>query len=199
MPRHAVQGYRPLCAFAAPAEDHFHGGDRVLRIVFPILFLLMPTAACGGQTQMQKHDMKVGGCVTDTIPLGLDMPKVDPGRIPERITIKAVHDAGRATFMRAARELAEILHASGVAVFGRSELIHVTEGACWPPWMITFEVDLQGAREGRGGEEGRPRIVDRRPRCVGDASRRLREILRQRGKGIERPLDGLVRRREPGR
>lgn len=119
----------------------------MLRIAFPILFLLMTTAACGGQTQMQKHDMKVGGCVIDTIPLGLDMPKSDPGRIPERITIKAVHDAGRETFVRAARELAEILRASGVAVFGRSELIHVTEGACWPPWMITFEVDLQGAEK----------------------------------------------------
>ncbi len=116
----------------------------MLKILSAIFLLLVTGTACGGQSHMQKHDRKVGGCAVDTIPLGLGTQKTDPGRVVEHLVIKAVHDAGHETFVRAAGDLALVLKSAGVTVYDRSELIHVTEGACWPPWRITFDVDLGG-------------------------------------------------------
>ena len=36
----------------------------------------------------------------------------------------------------------------GVQVYSRSELMHVSEGPCWPPYSVEFRIQLNEAKSG---------------------------------------------------
>ena len=109
------------------------------------LISALALTCCSGASSDQSGDenkQRVGGCRIDTIPLGLSLEKTGAEAPCDRLTLKAVDDPGRETLKRAALELTALLDSMKVQILGRSELIRVMEGPCWPQFRIVIEVDL---------------------------------------------------------
>jgi hypothetical protein len=103
---------------------------------------------CGAGQGTEKHGARIGGCELDTIRLGLAMERTRPeGVLPYRISIRSVRDAGSETYKAAASDLTSLLDSAGVAIYRRSDLVHITKGACWPPYFIDFEVGFKNRAE----------------------------------------------------
>ena len=98
-------------------------------------------------TRSDKKGPKIGGCVIDTIKLGTGLVRAQaPRGKAARIEILSVKPVDGELFLQAAGELTALLDTAGIAIYSRTELLHVKEGACWPPYRITFLIDA-GSRD----------------------------------------------------
>ncbi len=122
----------------------------VLKSVSGFLLTLAMTAAllgCGSQAS-DKHSRTVGGCTADTTRLGLRLERPRPqGAKVFRVSIRSVRDAGEETYKAAAEDLTALLDSLGIDVFSRTDLVHISKGACWPPYSIGFVLGEGGASE----------------------------------------------------
>ncbi|HSG28070.1 MAG TPA: hypothetical protein VLA34_06285 [Candidatus Krumholzibacterium sp.] len=110
-----------------------------------LLALALAVTCCGGASSNQsgqRSEKKVGGCEVDTVSLGLYLKREAAVRVPDRISVRSTRDIGHEKMREAALELTEALDSLGVKVVGRSELLHILEGPCWPEFSISIEVDL---------------------------------------------------------
>ncbi len=122
-----------------------------LRITIPFLCIML--IGCTSQSS-DKQDRRIGGCVLDTINVGLSFKgSATAGRTPDRITIKATKDPGKDLFALCAGNLTDILDSIGIMVYERSDIIHIVSGPCWPAYSIVFRVDGSGGRFDRLREE----------------------------------------------
>ncbi len=110
-----------------------------------LLTLALAVTCCGGASSNQsgqRSERKVGGCEVDTVSLGLYMKRAETGKVPDRISVRSTRDIGHEKMREAALELTEALDSLGVRIVGRSELLQIVKGPCWPEFSISIEVDL---------------------------------------------------------
>ncbi len=106
------------------------------------LFILM--AACG-EPSSKSSDKKIGGCLYDTVPLGLSMQRqAPPSREAGRVDILSLKDAGEECYKKAAAELTSALDSLGIELYTRSDLVRLKKGPCWPPYRISFRIGFKG-------------------------------------------------------
>lgn len=116
-------------------------------LVFALVVSCSDASSDKDSTAVNKKGVKLGGCVIDTITIGTGLVQAPPPRgRAARIEILSVKPAGEDLFRRAAEELAALLDSTGFALYSRSELLHVREGACWPAYRVTLLIDA-GSRE----------------------------------------------------
>ena len=122
---------------------------RAIRITV-LCFLVVSCSGASSDQDSARADRKgpkIGGCVMDTIAIGTGLVRAQPPRgAAARIEILSVNPVEEEVFRRAADELTALLDTAGIAIYSRSELLHIKKGACWPPYRITFLVDA-GSRE----------------------------------------------------
>ncbi len=58
------------------------------------------------------------------------------------IRVSSVEFADNEIYKKAALDLAKALEMRDVEVYSRSELMHVAEGPCWPPYSVEFRIKL---------------------------------------------------------
>ena len=111
------------------------------RISAVIVFLFVILAGCGIRSS-DKENKQVGGCKIDTIGTGFAM--VDRSvstHSAYRISIKAVKDQGKVSFVTCSKTLTEILLSIDVRIGERSDILHIVKGPCWPEYTILFRID----------------------------------------------------------
>jgi len=130
-------------------------------------------ASCGCDKSAGGLQTKnIGGCTVETIEIGTGK-NVAAEAPPDAawIRVSSVEFADNELYKNAALDLAKALEMRNVEVYSRSELMHVAEGPCWPPYSVEFRIGLDEAAGGpiRSYLLGTP-IAEHRP-------------------GIERPAD----------
>ncbi len=119
-----------------------------MRTITVVCLITLFAAACSGKSS-DKRGKSIGGCEIDTITIGTELVRAPaPRGRAARIEILSTAPAGEERYRHAAGELTDILDSLGVALYSRSELLHVKRGPCWPAYRITFLVDLM--KDGRG-------------------------------------------------
>ncbi len=118
-----------------------------MRTLFPMLFACALVAAalgCNkGKATGSKQTEKVGGCTIETITVGTGMNAgAEAPADAAWIRVSSVEPAEYALYKKAALDLAKALEMRNVQVYSRSELKHVAEGACWPPYSVEFRIKL---------------------------------------------------------
>lgn len=96
-----------------------------------------------GKSEGAVQTKKVGGCTVETIRIGTG--KNVSAEVPPDaawIRVSSVEFAENALYKKAALDLAKALEMRGVEVFSRSELMHIAEGPCWPPYSVEFRIKL---------------------------------------------------------
>ena len=109
--------------------------------------LILALACCNGaSSQKQKgtvHEKMVGGCSIDTIQIGLAIPNVPGSTGTGRIELRSLEDRGEKLYRDVAIELTALIDSVGIGITGRSELIHITSGPCWPAFRVTIGAILE--------------------------------------------------------
>ncbi len=127
-----------------------------MRTITVICIFALFAFACSGESS-DKRGTSIGGCEIDTITIGTELVRAPaPQGRAARIDILSIEPAGEERYRRAAGELTDVLDSLGVAVYSRSELLHVKQGPCWPAYRITFLVDLT---QGDHGEKIRSALA----------------------------------------
>jgi hypothetical protein len=109
---------------------------------FVVIFAL--TCCSGASSRKQKENEKmVGGCSIDTIQIGLAIPNVQGSSRTGRIELRSIDDNGEKLFRDVAIELTALIDSAGISITGRSELIHITSGPCWPAFRVTIGAILE--------------------------------------------------------
>jgi hypothetical protein len=118
-----------------------------MKILFAILCVFVFAAtSCGcnkGKSTGAAQTTKIGGCTVETIAIGTG--KNVPDEAPSDaawIRVSSVDFAENEIYKKAALDLAKALEVRGVEVYSCSELMHVTEGPCWPPYSVEFRIKL---------------------------------------------------------
>ncbi|MCK4538180.1 MAG: hypothetical protein KAV42_05220 [Candidatus Krumholzibacteria bacterium] len=110
------------------------------------VLILTLTCCSGASSQKQKEperEKMVGGCSSDTILIGLAIPDVPGSTGIGRIEVRSIKDRGEKVFRDAAIELTALIDSVGIDITGRSELIHITSGPCWPAFRVTIGAVLE--------------------------------------------------------
>ena len=125
----------------------------MMRILFVMLCACVFAAAsygCDkGASGGAARTKKIGGCTVETIKIGTG--KNVSAEAPSDaawIRVGSVEPADNALYKKAATDLAKALEARGVEVYSCSELMHVTEGPCWPAYSVEFRIKLNEATSG---------------------------------------------------
>ena len=125
----------------------------MMRILFAILCACVLAAAsygCDkGKSAGAVQTKKVGGCTVETIKIGTG--KNVSAEAPSDaawIRVSSVEPAENALYKKASLDLAAALEMRGVEIYTRSELMHVTEGPCWPAYSVEFRIKLNEATSG---------------------------------------------------
>ncbi len=107
-------------------------------------------ASCGcGKSAGGPQTKKIGGCTVETITIGTGK-SVSAEAPPDAawIRVSSVEFADNEIYKNAALDLAKALEMRNVEVYSRSELMHVAEGPCWPPYTVEFRIGLDEAASG---------------------------------------------------
>ena len=112
----------------------------------------MTASSCKGDdsTSGSKRTRRVGGCEIETIKIGTE--KRYAKETPDDaawIRISSVRFAGNELYEQAALDLTTALAARGVRFYSRSDLAHIKEGSCWPPYSVDFRIKLTEQAAGR--------------------------------------------------
>ena len=95
--------------------------------------------ASGGAPQTKK----IGGCTIETIKIGTGKnasAEAPPGAA--WIRVSSVELAENELYKKAALDLSRALEMRNIEIYSRSELMHVAEGPCWPPYSVEFRIKL---------------------------------------------------------
>ncbi|GEM_PF-2977248 len=119
--------------------------------ILPVLLVvLLLAASCTGTEKKKDHIRMVGGCVIDTIALDDGGNESGCKRSINRLEILSLDSLGVDFYSHLARELGARLDTLGIDVLGRSGLLHVKSGACWPAYRVIFflaeDPDTDGSR-----------------------------------------------------
>jgi len=116
-------------------------------ILFTILVFAFAAAACGcnkgksGQGSTQTR--KIGGCEVETITIGTAAAGYDEAPSDAAwIRLGSIEFAGNELYAQAAADLKKALGERGVKIYGCTELTHIKEGSCWPPYSIECRIVL---------------------------------------------------------
>jgi|WetSurMetagenome_2_1015567.scaffolds.fasta_scaffold35697_3 hypothetical protein len=119
----------------------------MMRLLIAILCVSALAAAsfgCGkGKSAGAAQTKKIGGCTVQTIKIGTGK-NVTADVPPDAawIRVSSVEPAENEVYKKAALDLAKALEMRHVEVYTRSELMHVAEGPCWPPYSVEFRIKL---------------------------------------------------------
>jgi hypothetical protein len=123
-----------------------------MRCALPALALLLCAAllvSCTGEASDQEKPgaKKVGGCLSDTIMLGIpDRPDCPGGASHVRISILSVEQDGEDFYRTAAAGLLSLLDSLEVAACGRICLTVNRSGPCWPRYRVEIRLDKDSAK-----------------------------------------------------
>lgn len=118
-----------------------------MRLMFVLLVFACAFAAAGlgcnkgksGSAQTQK----VGGCEIETITIGTGIVGAEEAPYDAAwIRLSSVDFAGYDVYEKAALNLKELVESQGARIYTCTELKHVKEGACWPPYSVEFRIAL---------------------------------------------------------
>jgi len=125
-----------------------------MRRFIALITVLLVAASCPGRCGEKKQRL-LGGCRKDTVRMGLEIkPSNVSPRTPWRLDILSMDFAGEELYRRAAIRVAGIMDSLKIGIVERSELVHITEGPCWPPYRISHRIrvdDKQTAESLRKG------------------------------------------------
>jgi hypothetical protein len=118
-----------------------------MRILFAVLCACAFAAASygcnkgasGGAAQTKK----VGGCTVETIKIGTG--KNASAEAPSDaawIRVSSVEFADNELYKKAALDLAKALERRNIGIYTCSELMHVADGPCWPPYSVELRIKL---------------------------------------------------------
>lgn len=86
---------------------------------------------------------KVGGCTIETIDIGTGMNASSEAPADAAwIRVSSVEPAEYELYKKAALDLSKALELRNVDIYSRSDLKHVAEGACWPPYSVELRIKL---------------------------------------------------------
>lgn len=114
--------------------------------LFSFVMILALTCCSGASSQKKKEagtEKMVGGCSIDTICIGIAIPIVHGSTGTGRIELRSIEDRGKKLFRDVAIELTALIDSVGIDVTGRSELIQIASGPCWPAFRVTIRADLE--------------------------------------------------------
>jgi hypothetical protein len=122
-----------------------------MKALFAILCVCAFVAAsygCNkGKSEGAPQTNKVGGCTIETIAIGTGKNVSSEAPADAAwIRVSSVEVAENALYKQAAADLSNALEARGIEIHSCSELMHVTEGACWPPYSIELRIKLNEAK-----------------------------------------------------
>ncbi len=84
---------------------------------------------------------KIGGCDVETIKIGTALER---GGAPDNrwsmLSIHSVGFAGTDTYAQAAVDLTAVLDSLGITLYSRTDLIHLRQGPCWPPYTVELHI-----------------------------------------------------------
>jgi hypothetical protein len=127
----------------------------MMRTIACALFVLAFAAAVsnctkGKSSQNSPRTEKVGGCEIETIVIGTGIAGSDEAPSDAAwIRASSVEFIGNELYAKAAADLKKALGARGVKIYGCTELTHVKEGPCWPPYSIEYRIALTQEAGGR--------------------------------------------------
>jgi hypothetical protein len=106
--------------------------------------LVAAATSCNkGPATGSKRTEQVGGCTIETITIGTGMnTEAEAPADAAWIRVSSVEPSEYDVYKKAALDLAKALEMRNVEVYSRSELKHVAEGACWPPYSVEFKIKL---------------------------------------------------------
>jgi hypothetical protein len=116
-------------------------------ILFTILAFALAAAAFGcnkgKSSQSSTQTQKVGGCEVETIAIGAGTAGYDEAPSDAAwIRLGSIEFAGNELYTQAAADLKKAIGARGVKIYGCTELTHIKEGPCWPPYSIECRIAL---------------------------------------------------------
>jgi hypothetical protein len=113
--------------------------------VFMVLACTLIAAAfgCNKGKSDSVQSRKIGGCEIETIVIGCGVGNADeaPPDAPW-IRLSSVEFSGNELYKKAALDLKRLVQSRGVKIHSCTELMHVKNGACWPPYSIEFKIAL---------------------------------------------------------
>jgi hypothetical protein len=118
-----------------------------MEILFAILCVCIFAAAsygCNkGKSAGAVQTKKVGGCTMETIKIGTGKNVSDEAPSDAAwIRVSSVEFAENEIYKKAALDLAKALEMRNVRIYRCTELVHVAEGSCWPPYSVEFRIKL---------------------------------------------------------
>ncbi|MBD3179519.1 MAG: hypothetical protein GF417_07830 [Candidatus Latescibacteria bacterium] len=100
-----------------------------------------------GQQREEPDKQRVGGCSLDTVAVGTSFRRANPPSSAAWIKVHSIEFAGEDIYRDAVRQVSSALDSAGIAVFSCSELVHIEEGPCWPPYTVTLRIDTRKKEE----------------------------------------------------
>jgi hypothetical protein len=118
----------------------------MMRLFPAALCVCALVAAAIGCSENAPESKKVGGCTIETITIGTGMNVADEAPADAAwIRVSSVEPADYDVYKKAALDLSKALELRNVDIYTRSELRHVAEGACWPPYAVELRIKLDEA------------------------------------------------------
>ena len=119
-----------------------------MRIFLILMFACAFAAAASGcNTGKSSHGStqtrKIGGCEIEMITIGSGIASAEEAPSEAAwIRASSVEFAGNDLYKKVAEDLRTALGARGVKIHSCTELTHVKEGSCWPPYSVEFRMAL---------------------------------------------------------
>jgi hypothetical protein len=117
---------------------------RFLFVLLSVGLLAAGSYGCGkGSSKASVQTKKVGGCTIETTVIGTGQHlSAEAPADAAWIRVSSVESSDNELFKKAALDLSNALTNRGIEIYRRSELMHVTEGACWPPYSVELRIKL---------------------------------------------------------
>ena len=125
-----------------------------MKTMFVLLVFACALAAAGlgcnkGKSGSVRTE-KIGGCEIETVAIGTGIAGADEALADAAwIRVGSVDFSGKDVYKKAAFSLKELVESQGVKIYGCTELRHVKEGPCWPPYSVEYKIALTEAAGGR--------------------------------------------------
>lgn len=120
---------------------------RTLFVTMLAFALAAAAAGCNsGPATGSKQTQKIGGCTIETIAIGTGMNVAEEAPDDAAwIRVSSVEPAEYDLYQKAAFDLSRALELRNIDIYTRSELKHVAEGTCWPPYSVELRIKLDEA------------------------------------------------------
>jgi hypothetical protein len=112
------------------------------------VIILMALAAADAGCRQSKSDSsgepkKIGGCDIETIKIGTGTRGAEEAPADAAwIRVSSVKFGGNDLYKKVTRDLANTLASHDVTVYSCSELVHVKNGSCWPPYAVELRINM---------------------------------------------------------